>query len=658
MLPDELRPFSLFDFIIASMPAPEKVASHVSLKERLARLKLQGEAGVTPTSDPSPPSPSNASSSVRTGAVTKVSDKISRFQANAETAPLLPEGGSFGLAPARARAPGSKDRGVEKGRVASLGGGRAPVPLHAVAPRSVSTGGSPSTRSEAGSSGESRSGSRVASRESSAGAEEQRPTTPGGEPTPVPSPTASSSSVVEQPGEEVPSLSLPPAPSTPGALSVSSMRVETGSLTDEGAAPNPADIDISAANLAGETHSPLSSPVVAAIAYPPPSSASVSSADGIAPSIPTSASKGLLDSLRAPSRAGSIASLSSMIVEAPSEDVANLSEISRAATPTAEPPGLVKAAEDERSRSASPGGEAASEEQRSARTDAELALYEEDEADPAAPAQGAESAGPGSNGDLSGARDAMAVSVSDASHGSPEDVTSATAMAEDEGADSMPKVKCSDCSAELDLMQLADHSCASSSLPPYLTSPPASPQSVRQASTRSIPDVPTSESPPASPRNSFASPSRAHADQEPSHSQDVDRYASLPEGLVPEDMPQDVIDLYGDEGSSRSVPAPMEQAVPEDVEVDHHSPIDPPPVSIQSPTAISSSSSSSTMTRSSSTPSTAPGAASQLRAQKKAAEPRSQSVYGGPMPGKYYSSDDEDGAEAGSVTIIRSTRGK
>ncbi|GAA6016564.1 hypothetical protein JCM10207_002843 [Rhodosporidiobolus poonsookiae] len=626
-----------------------------TLKERIARLKLQDGQEAPPPSQG--PSAQSSRSDVRHASQTaKVSDKISRFAANAEAKPLLPELGSFSGAAPRKSAGGSRERGEDKPRVASLGGGRATVPLNVVKPRSASASGSPTTSSPANSS----AGSRAGNRQGFIADEGERVATPVGEPTPIPSPTASTSSIIEKPGPDDAFLSLPAGARTPGAVSVSSMRVETGSLTSDGAAHNPADLDVSAANLADELHSPLSSPVLAGVAAPgsTSSAASVASSDGISPA--NGSAKGPLTSLRLPSRAESVASLSSMLVEAPPEDVADLADMSGAPeTPLAEPSGLVGLAVETPS---STNGGGLSEEQRAELVGEELAKYEKDEQDPAARVPGSEM----SNG---GAAD----------EGEAKEPPSMEEAEADAGA-GLPKVKCNDCGDEVDLMLLADHSCASSGQPPALSSPPMSPEATRSAtlspspSMRSIPESapPAADKPaspasprptsPTSPRNlasSIRSSLSRSASQQSNRSQASSR-SKPPPADVPQDVPEDVLDPYGVEDIAsprRSVPKPAEQDLPEDVEGEHTavsptSPVRPLP-DLHSASPLASLSTS--MARSASTPSQHPTVASHLRAQKAATGPRSQSVYGGPMPGKYYSSDDEDGYEGGSATIVRST---
>ncbi|GAA5841519.1 hypothetical protein JCM11251_001249 [Rhodosporidiobolus azoricus] len=642
-------------------PAPEAIASKTTLQERLARLRLPDGAVPPPQSSSQP-----SSSGVRTGRTTRLSDTISRFQANAEAEPLRPEGGSFGLAPARPRvsAGGSQDRGEVKPRVASLGGGRAAVPLNVVKPRSASENNSSAARSEGSGSAP---GSRAASRQGSELDDTARPETPVGESTPVPSPTASTSSVLEKPARDTPptSLSLPSGLRSPGAMSVSSMNVETGSLSSEDEVYKPAE----SPSLADEAHSPLSSPQLAGLVVSSSSvssSASIAFSDDVASAIlpAAAAGKGPLDGLRISSRTNSVGSLSSMIVEAPVDDVADLEAMasSAVATPTAEVADL-NLNGSEAPPTPTRDEPEQTEEQRAFRTKEELAEYEKDEADPIA-------YGAGRNGDSGGEpHEPPPFEGEEASMERPDTpiasepaqaIQGETKMAE-EG--DMPKVKCNDCAAEVDLMELADHSCAASKFPPALGSPPASPQNNNLAtlspstSMHSLPDAPqeadeatpSMSSPTRSPRN-FASSSPAGLSRSSSHQSHKSKHSptAILDRFVPqtpEDVPEDILDDYTDEPiASRSVPPPRDLSVPEDVEDDS---VSAPPLPLRTAT------SSSSMTRSASSPAHTPAAASQLRAQKKAAGPRSHSVYG--IPGQYISSDDEEG-EPGSVTIVRSSR--
>lgn len=252
-----------------------------SLKDRIAKLNLQDAPGSTPAAAPSSNQPKS------TGAVGKIGDKISSF--NNDTAPLVPVG-SFGLGGVR-REP-SSSAGAQ-GRVASLGGGRAAVPLEAVkqTPRSVSAGAPRIPfRSEGGSSGAS---SPTTSRASTPA--------PAAESTDTPTPL---SPVMDRSHSQMSSGAM-----TPGARSVSSMSVE-GSWTSEGG-PDPKSIKLGEVDIAP---SPLSSPVLTALVEP----SNVEEADLPSPTSaapPSGPLKGPLGGLKAPLRSPSSLSVSSMVVE-------------------------------------------------------------------------------------------------------------------------------------------------------------------------------------------------------------------------------------------------------------------------------------------------------------------------------------------------------
>lgn len=380
----------------------------------------------------------------------KISDKISRFQANAEEKPLLPEGGSFGLAKPRLSGTSRERATPDKGRVVSLGGGRAPVPLDVVKPRSASAGNSPRT-SENGSAPSSRSASRQGSSRGAREAESAEPASPVAtqeESTPVPSPT-----------QEKTAHSLNPLPSgmrTPGAMSVSSMLVETGSVSSEGGA-DPAEIDVAAA-LAARSDSPLSSPQLAGIAVAASTSGSVSSFGGITPSLPTAtAVKNPLDSLRASSpRPGSIHSISSLHVEATSEDVADLADMSAAsvtsdAVPTDE--GAEERPSHDHDEEVTREQEEASEAARAAQVSVELAQYERDERDPPAlgPYQEDEPAtGLGGGDDGESKEPPPTEEEVERMELSRLDTPKAPEAAP---PSPVPTVKCSDCQAEVSLVE-------------------------------------------------------------------------------------------------------------------------------------------------------------------------------------------------------------
>lgn len=451
---------------------PDKIAQTGKLSDRIARLGL-GSPSTSPTSASSTAPPSRSPDSVRTGAVTRVSDKISRFQAKAEDRPLLPEGGSFGLAPAKPRSStggvggsGSRARhGDERQRVVSLGAGRAPVPLGVVTPRSVSANTSPNLSLSAstpptGSPALSRSSSTASSRNGAVTLENiEVPSANeggGGEATPVASPDGSPANRNTAAYLDT----LPPMPRTPGAVSVSSMRVETGSIASEGRAST-TDLDLSASDLPTPTHSPLSSPIISGLSVPASNTGSVSSADGIAPAkVPA-----LLTDLKGPilnlSRPGSVVSFSSMTVEAPSEDVANASV---ASSNTSETPASAQAAAAEEQGEQGPvdsnetraAESDLAEAERIERTRQELAQYEEDAEDPTAPSP---FAAPGERNDEAGAPVEPPFLKEDSvgpigNTGSEQaDETDASPTSPLRKASPIPDVKCSDCGQDVPLLE-------------------------------------------------------------------------------------------------------------------------------------------------------------------------------------------------------------
>ncbi|KAK4332809.1 hypothetical protein RTBOTA2_001539 [Rhodotorula toruloides] len=627
------------------MSTPDRIAQTGKLADRIAKLGL----GTPPTSS-SPGSPGNDGRSVQTGARVRVSDKISRFQQNAEEKPLLPEGGSFGFAPAKPRqsAGGSRFADEDKPRVASLGGGRAAVPLNVVKPRSSSAGGSPSTRSEAGSSnGGSRPASRAMSREGSSagqGEETARAATPQGEPTPVASPSGSTVSFVEA-GRNDLLEAVPSGARTPGAMSVSSMRVETGSIASEGGR-SVTELDVAALDA---ENSPLSSPIIAAVAIPAPSNGSLTPLDASTPSA-TLPPKGPVEMLRSTSRAGSVSSnTSSLMVQAAStDDEGEGSAVSvdgSSGTPTREVVGLGFDGANDSAQDMTREEYEASEAERAARVKEELEQYERDARDP--PAPGPHQDEPVSSGGDDGEPKEPPILV--------DDVVERPETPRAKGSASpIPGVKCSDCGAEVELVDLADHTCAPAShsaasqptsTPPAQTEePPLSPAPAVDAAPCPKPDVP--EEPLDEPLVDLSSVSRRSSQRSKKQSvgtvDKLDAFVPQTEDLVPED----VLDMYG--GDDDEVEATGERAppaVPEDMPSDDLDDLVPSAPSVPS-------TASSNMTRSASSPANPP---STLRARQADSKNRSQSVYDPPLPGRYYTSEDEDDGEPGSVTIVSSS---
>lgn len=421
---------------------------------------------------------------MRTGAVTRVSDKISRFQANAEHRPLLPEGGSFAFAPAKPRVSTGSAReryADDKQRVVSLGGGRAPVPIAVVTPRSASTSSSPRigtpepapvgtppllSRSSCTASGKDARPEPVPER---AAGDDDDVSREGGEETPVASPSVSAAGLVgltDRP-DAFSLNSLSAEPRTPGAMSVSSMRVETGSIASEGRDGNPANLDLSQSDALSD--SPLSSPIVSGLTIPASTSGSVSSADGIPPSLAPVAlggsgdlAKGLVQKARALSRSGSTVSFSSMTVEAPTEDVANMSLISNEdgpGTPTTKEP-----ASDEASGSAegntnepraqTPATEAPTDAERLERTREELAQYEGEKSDPPVKSPFAPPSGQQEGQQTDHGEPLEPPLLEEPAEVPREPASSYQQVVEPERkASPIPDVKCSDCGQDVPLLE-------------------------------------------------------------------------------------------------------------------------------------------------------------------------------------------------------------
>lgn len=191
----------------------------------------------------------------------------------------------------------SGDRSQEKGRVASLGGGRAAVPLGVVTtPRSVSAGGSRTPRSEAG--GSSSGNSPVSSRASTPALADSVATI---EAHPTTAPLSPALSRADS--------SVGTGAQTPSGVSVSSMSVEGGSYTSEAGGPDPNSISLGEMDIAP---SPLSSPVLTALVEP---TVNVEQTDLPSPTFPPGPLRGHLEGLKAPLRSPSSVSVSSMVVE-------------------------------------------------------------------------------------------------------------------------------------------------------------------------------------------------------------------------------------------------------------------------------------------------------------------------------------------------------
>lgn len=645
-----------------------------TLQERIARLNL-------PSTSSSAPAPTPAAGSRTTGATGKIGDKIARFQqgTNGE-APLIPTG-SFGLGGVR-RDP-SSGAGGEKGRVASLGGGRAAVPLDVV--KGTTRSASPSSTAGRDGASEMRRGGSASSRGSSVDGSNPlvAPTTPSPEPSPPSTPAflssltrADSISSIDQAGSRTPA-------------SISSMNVETGSLkSDSGADPAGLSTPIATSPVS----SPLSSPIVDAMLMPENPVAITLDSSPDPPFL-----RGPVASLKAPRRTASTLSVSSMVVEHGSEASEGVGNLEEVRTPTGlegktfetetfpstvgaeEGTGLGLDVEMEEDEDAEKAKEAA--------TKAELERYEREVEDATKPLVVEEVVEAPSDPVEEPAKEVVEEAAKEAIEQPAKEVVeeenetpvllaapleaavpvdtiqlglSASAASDDENHDSeggygdfldefadeddsaaglgpsgMPLVKCSDCSQEVDLLELADHTCAPKS------PSPAAPTTTTFSPPRPIPDVPQDDEeeedeladpdigrrPSSRPLSRIAVAAVADSPREPtprqlslSHStSSLDAFVPQTESLIPDD----VLDDYGDEApdspiappsfrSSFPIPAarPISSDVPEDLDDDE----------------VEELSSATPMTRSAS---------------------------GRRLPG--VDDSDEEGYEGGSVTIVRQT---
>lgn len=214
----------------------------------------------------------------------------------------------------------------------------------------------------------------------------------------------------------------------------------------------------------------------------------------------------------------------------------------------------------------------------------------------------------------------------------------------------------------LRVYRLADHSCARSSLPPALSSPPSSPPapepvalSAPASPPRAAPDVPEEplddEEPPTD--DSTSTPRRQKKRSTDSGADKLDAFVPQTEDLVPED----ILDAYGadtdedDQVDDAQVAPTSAPGVPQDVADVPSDDLDTTsePGAPRHPDQDTHT--AEPMARSASTPG---GAVA--RARKTSTKPRVQSAYGGTtkLPGRYYTSDDEMDGEPGSATIVRS----
>lgn len=342
----------------------------MTLQERIARMGLDQTTSTHDTT--------RTTTQKATGAPQgHIKDKISKFQEKAEDQPLLPGSGSFGL-PGSRRVPSSADS-RDQPRVASLGLGRATVPLHSVTMnRSASAGQSyvPKTSEPTG-TGPAGSGA-VSPASSSRASSLQR------------TPSSSGDSEVNPSATNVPRSALPSSTMaalaegrmTPSARSVSSMDVEEGSYTSE-AGPDPNSVDI---NIETDiAPSPLSSPVLTAL-IDPSNNTTMEETEPLSPTTLVAPTKGPLSALKAPLRSPSSLSVSSMVVEV-GDDAPEVSSTARSGTqtPTLDDPAPIPSTIGEAGDPDLHAHAAQDDEANLARTNEELKKYEAEVTDVTAP---------------------------------------------------------------------------------------------------------------------------------------------------------------------------------------------------------------------------------------------------------------------------------
>lgn len=219
----------------------------------------------------------------------------------------------------------------------------------------------------------------------------------------------------------------------------------------------------------------------------------------------------------------------------------------------------------------------------------------------------------------------------------------------------MPTVKCSDCSANLSLAELGEHSCAPSSLPPAISSAPTSPimrrvatrspspNSLRRSSMRPVPDVPTDDQDAAlgSPRaGTSAGMTRSLSSSSSSKfSQKLDAFVAHTSSLIPQDV--------GDEEEEDDLDAFAKSHLDFDADDGADSPTDPAAFQHHHRQNAASFSLKKTLPKKASfdVPVDVEG---EKTSRSTILQPRPKSVS---IPG--LDSDDEENYEGGSVTIVR-----
>lgn len=454
--------------------------------------------------------------------------------------------GSFGLGGVRIPSSGSDGHAHAHGAapLASLGGGRATVPLAFVSKAPTPAPGSRPVTNRVAS--DSRP---VSSARSSPPPQASTPTPPAASPkveralTPEPEPEPEPIPVIDHTTatptwprtEMLRSDSNASGVTTPG--SVSSLYVETGSMTSD-VGPDPSSLSTPTPTAGSRTtsraSSPLSSPIVDATMLdedvPRPLDLDLRSAASL---------KGPLTSLKVdgPSRSSSTVSMSSMFVETGSDadagDVPTPGAGRTTPTPTSIPATPAPADDDDVEKPTAAPVETeeehddAKEMAREVSTQNELDAYEQEETDITAAGSSslvavatvsdwpatddANAVAPRPTSEAATPREEPVVEVKEPStppalsNFAPLDLD--TPAPADEGS-GMPTVKCSDCGNLIDLMELSDHSCGPSQRPPALSaSQPSSPSiTLQQFASPPSPAISTSSSSHRAPPPDAPSP--------------------------------------------------------------------------------------------------------------------------------------------------------
>ncbi|KAK4053020.1 hypothetical protein OIV83_001754 [Microbotryomycetes sp. JL201] len=487
----------------------------MTLQERIARLNL-GSSSANPEPQANPRT---------TGAQGRIGDKIKKFQEKAEDQPLLPEA-PFGLGVGNRKPSGADSRGADKGRVVSLGGGRAAVPIESIkSSRSVSGGYAgipPSAREAPSGAPASAASSRSASSQGmSADTSDVALDFTTQESVPQSSPVAVSYKA------ERPDLYLTAKASTPSVRSVSSMDVEGGSYTSErGPDPDSISIDVN------QETSPLSSPVLTGIVSTTPPAGD----QGMLSPTPAAAlqSKGPVSALKAPVRSSpSSVSVSSLAVEIGDDSTDHTKSEQDPSTPKEES-AMTDTVVLENDGKLS---EEELERRRIAETNAELKKYEDEPLDVAAPPFIEQS-----QRDQQDSASSQPV-MPTWSEQSPQREEDGYGNIIDDLTDHEPKIKCSDCNADIAMTELAEHNCSNvEATDQAMLGSPATPQQESVIESK-LPDVASGNAVATPTPSSPAVPAVGAGEANLGETSRIDAFVPQTEALVPDD----VLDMYNDD---------------------------------------------------------------------------------------------------------------